>query len=186
MLPIIAMHYFSCSYPESIPHLGCGQISPILSAPKKPIISRQSLRKWVSPTYTHTHPLPVTGSSCVRISRIPCLRSRKDRMPVALEATNGLQRQGEPEEFLEEEELHFVEGKLLSELSTWGIGGPAKYFVELHTEPQLLTALRTLQMFSNMWRSLWLMEDEGYFRELNSHSATANHPFRVCRTLQLL
>lgn len=63
-------------------------------------------------------------------------------MAVTLAATNGLQRQGEPEESLEQEELHFVEGKLLSELSTWGIGGPAKYFVELHTEVQLLAALR--------------------------------------------
>lgn len=144
MLLIIAMHCFSCSYPERIPHLGCGQIPSILSASKSPTISisRQSLLKWVSPTYTHTQPLPITGSSRVRLSWIPCLPSRKGGMAVALAATNGLQRQGEPEESLEQEELHFIEGKLLSELSTWGIGGPAKYFVELHTEVQLLAALR--------------------------------------------
>lgn len=84
-------------------------------------------------------------------------------MPVALEATNGLQRQGEPEEFLEEEELHFVEGKLLSELSTWGIGGPAKYFVELHTEPQLLTALRYSLIFFKTLNNGFLLTELMYF-----------------------
>jgi hypothetical protein len=36
----------------------------------------------------------------------------------------------------------FVRGKHLSELSTWGIGGPAKLFVEVHDESQLAAALR--------------------------------------------
>eukprot|EP00249_Psilotum_nudum_P017383 c26293_g1_i1 orf=249-1442(-) len=36
----------------------------------------------------------------------------------------------------------FSQGKLLSELSTWGIGGPAKYFCEVDDEKQLVLALR--------------------------------------------
>ncbi|KAG6542010.1 hypothetical protein Mapa_016573 [Marchantia paleacea] len=36
----------------------------------------------------------------------------------------------------------FERGKRLSELSTLGIGGPAKYFVEVHDESQMSTAIR--------------------------------------------
>lgn len=39
----------------------------------------------------------------------------------------------------------FVRGKRLSELSTWGIGGPAKFFVEVHDESQLASTLRYCQ-----------------------------------------
>eukprot|EP00897_Mesotaenium_endlicherianum_P007021 jgi/Mesen1/6347/ME000328S05629 len=36
----------------------------------------------------------------------------------------------------------FLEGKSLSEICTWGIGGPAKYLVEVHTEGQMLNVIR--------------------------------------------
>lgn len=36
----------------------------------------------------------------------------------------------------------FSQGKLLSDLSTWGIGGPAKFFCEVHDELQLASVIR--------------------------------------------
>ena len=36
----------------------------------------------------------------------------------------------------------FNESKLLSELSTWGVGGPAKYFIEVCSETDLIQVLR--------------------------------------------
>lgn len=36
----------------------------------------------------------------------------------------------------------FLESKLLSELSTWEVGGPAKYFIEVCSETDLVQVLR--------------------------------------------
>lgn len=36
----------------------------------------------------------------------------------------------------------FTEGKRLSEVSSWGIGGPAKYFTEVTSSSQLAACLR--------------------------------------------
>lgn len=39
--------------------------------------------------------------------------------------------------------LKFIRGvKLLKDLSTWGIGGPCNYFVEVHNQTQLVSAVR--------------------------------------------
>ncbi|KAL3675319.1 hypothetical protein R1sor_025267 [Riccia sorocarpa] len=39
----------------------------------------------------------------------------------------------------------FLQGKRLSELSTFGIGGPAKYFVEVHDESEMSAVIRFCQ-----------------------------------------
>ncbi|KAL2607710.1 hypothetical protein R1flu_026283 [Riccia fluitans] len=39
----------------------------------------------------------------------------------------------------------FMQGKRLSELSTFGIGGPAKYFVEVHNESEMSAVIRFCQ-----------------------------------------
>ena len=39
--------------------------------------------------------------------------------------------------------LNFIRGnKLLKDLSTWGIGGSSNYFVQVHNQTQLLSAIR--------------------------------------------
>lgn len=44
---------------------------------------------------------------------------------------------------LNRERPHFIRGeKLLSDLSTWGIGGPCKYFVQVSDQHQLAAAVR--------------------------------------------
>jgi hypothetical protein len=41
----------------------------------------------------------------------------------------------------------FSHGKLLSEISSWGIGGPAKLYLEVHDPLQLASALRSAASF---------------------------------------
>ncbi|RWR82229.1 UDP-N-acetylenolpyruvoylglucosamine reductase [Cinnamomum micranthum f. kanehirae] len=46
-------------------------------------------------------------------------------------------------EIEEEEGLRFIRGKkLLSDLSTWGIGGPCNYYIEVFDESHLISAVR--------------------------------------------
>ncbi|KAJ7543720.1 hypothetical protein O6H91_09G050000 [Diphasiastrum complanatum] len=49
---------------------------------------------------------------------------------------------GEISEEESEGRPQFIEGKLLSEVSTWGIGGPAKYFMEVHSEAEMVSLTR--------------------------------------------
>ncbi|OAE31451.1 hypothetical protein AXG93_725s1410 [Marchantia polymorpha subsp. ruderalis] len=59
------------------------------------------------------------------------------RCTVGLRVRGGVSSDGQLESL-----PSFERGKRLSELSTLGIGGPAKYFVEVHDESQMSTAIR--------------------------------------------
>ncbi|CAK9192480.1 unnamed protein product [Sphagnum troendelagicum] len=61
----------------------------------------------------------------------------------------------------------FSHGKLLSEISSWGIGGPAKLYLEVHDPPQLASALRYCQNHNIPWfvvgkGSNCLFDDRGF------------------------
>ncbi|XP_057823065.2 uncharacterized protein LOC131035390 isoform X2 [Cryptomeria japonica] len=108
----------------------CSQTSSFFKNPL-PISSP----KWMTSfSHAQAHLSPIS-------SWVPPVHSRKQSRKRALEASIGLEAQIEPEEV----DLHISEGKLLSELSTWGIGGPAKYFVEVNSETHLLSAFRYCQ-----------------------------------------
>ncbi|XP_031499840.1 uncharacterized protein LOC116264057 isoform X2 [Nymphaea colorata] len=63
--------------------------------------------------------------------------------------------------------VQFVHGKLLSELSTWRIGGPAKYFTEFSNQTQLVAAIRycvdhSIRFFIVGKGSNCLFDDRGF------------------------
>ncbi len=65
------------------------------------------------------------------------------------------------------EEIKFEEGRLLKDLTTFGIGGPAKYFVEVQSVPQLQEVLsycyqKNLHYFVLGKGSNTLFNDQGY------------------------
>ncbi|CAM6096134.1 unnamed protein product [Calypogeia fissa] len=83
----------------------------------------------------------------------------------------------------------FVRGKRLSELTTWGIGGPAKLFVEVHDESQLVSTLRyckkhSLHHFIIGKGSNCLFDDRGFdgcviLNSLNFLERYGNGVYRV-------
>eukprot|EP01018_Ginkgo_biloba_P027424 Gb_39612 [translate_table: standard] len=157
--------HFCCSTLESFVQWeqGYGQIS---QSRRYIFLTPKGLLKWGSNRHTQKFSVPISGRSGVRFSWAPSLHSRQNRRQVALESKCGLQTEEQPKEEVEEK-LHFIKGKLLSELSTWGIGGPAKYFVELHNETQLLSALRycckhNLRFFIVGKGSNCLFDDHGF------------------------
>lgn len=71
---------------------------------------------------------------------------------------------------------HLEKGKSLSEFSTWGIGGPAKFFIQVDGEDLLCDVLRYFYLIFNFEASTsigihksFLLSD---FAE-NSHSASS-------------
>eukprot|EP00245_Coleochaete_scutata_P011384 TRINITY_DN420_c0_g2_i1.p1 TRINITY_DN420_c0_g2~~TRINITY_DN420_c0_g2_i1.p1 ORF type:complete len:431 (-),score=51.81 TRINITY_DN420_c0_g2_i1:141-1433(-) len=64
-------------------------------------------------------------------------------------------------------ELAFIENKLLSDICTWGIGGPAKYFIRVRTEDDMARAIshchsNRIQWFVVGRGSNCLFDDRGY------------------------
>jgi hypothetical protein len=51
---------------------------------------------------------------------------------------------------------NFISGQLLSKVSTWGIGGPAKYFIEVHDASQMAHVLR---YYSQGWSMPSTLQD---------------------------
>ncbi|GBG61727.1 hypothetical protein CBR_g23242 [Chara braunii] len=99
-----------------------------------------------------------------------CFRGSGRRISSAAHVGSPWQTHLDVEEPLDDLDLkvpHFTKGKLLSELSTWEIGGPAKLFIEVHTEAEMSQVLRYcakhgIRMFVVGKGSNCLFDDRGY------------------------